>query len=181
MKHTKLTNLIGEQCLGDLDYNIFTRRNASLHFRSFISMMSRNQTMSTWFQGKSQEEQRRLLSLSAKKGPALRKHHREHEKRVLAERKQHLTSVRLEKEKKHERAMARKTKLVETVKENGGPCSKPSDVIKLVKKLKSQPKSALRNALNAEIQFQKTVLGSKSKSPLVKTTKHRRGWTYQGL
>ncbi|XP_064636439.1 uncharacterized protein LOC135493239 isoform X1 [Lineus longissimus] len=87
MSHCQLTNLIGEQNLGDLDYSLFMRRHASLHYRSFINMMQRNRTMSSWFLAKTKTEQGHLLSLSAKKAAPLRKKHRDAEKLKKKEQK----------------------------------------------------------------------------------------------
>ena len=47
LQHSKLTNLIGEQAFGDLDFSLFKRRNASLHHLSSINIMKRNKTIST--------------------------------------------------------------------------------------------------------------------------------------
>ena len=65
MKHCKLTNLVGEQAFGDLDFNIFKRRYASLHHHSTVQMMKRNKPISMWFSSKDEEEQKRLLNRSA--------------------------------------------------------------------------------------------------------------------
>ena len=47
LQHSKLTNLVGEQAFGDLDFSLFKRRNASLHHLSSINIMKRNKTIST--------------------------------------------------------------------------------------------------------------------------------------
>jgi hypothetical protein len=66
MSHCQLTNLTGEAHLADLDldYSLFTKRNATLHYRSFTNMMGRNKTLSSWFHSKTEAEQAKLLSRS---------------------------------------------------------------------------------------------------------------------
>lgn len=44
MEHSKLTNLVGEQAFGDLDFSMFKRRNATAHYHSSMNIMKRNQT-----------------------------------------------------------------------------------------------------------------------------------------
>lgn len=44
LHHCLLTNLIGESALGDYDYDIFKRRNASLYSRSSLHIIKRNKT-----------------------------------------------------------------------------------------------------------------------------------------
>ena len=53
MTHCKLTNLISEHALRDLDYSQYRRRHASLHFHSSIQMVKRNKTISVWLNSKS--------------------------------------------------------------------------------------------------------------------------------
>jgi aubergine-like protein len=169
MQHTQLTNLIGEACLGDLDYSMFTKRHASLHYRSFTNMMARNHTMSAWFHQKTEAQQSHLLAVSKAKAAPLRKKHQEIESMVISRRKEHLEALKREKEAKLEKVLIRKASLTQKVKDHGGPCLLPSDVRKLVKSMKSETQATLRKALNDEIQYNKTVLGAKSK--LLKTSK----------
>lgn len=48
MKHCRLTNLLSENEFGDLDFWMFKRRSASLHYHSGVQMVKRNKTISTW-------------------------------------------------------------------------------------------------------------------------------------
>ncbi|KAK2139979.1 hypothetical protein LSH36_1525g00035, partial [Paralvinella palmiformis] len=66
IKHSHLTNLIGEQMFGDLDFSLFKRRSAFLFHHSTINILKRNRSVSAWFLKKSNEEQAKLLNLSAK-------------------------------------------------------------------------------------------------------------------
>ena len=167
MQHCQLTNLTGEANLADLDFSLFNKRHASLHYRSFINMMNRNRSMSTWFHKKSTEDQKKLLSLSAQKSSELRLKHRQKEQAVRAKWKEKVKIRGQEIEKKHLKATERKAKITSTVKENGGPCTKPSDVDTLVNRFHTIV--SRKAALNAEIQFQKCVLGAKD--PTLKTAK----------
>ena len=83
MDHCLLTILIGEACFGDLGFSIFKRRNASLHHHSTVNMLKRNRTVSVWLSNKSEEEQRCLLDMSAKKAPILREQHKQIQKDVV--------------------------------------------------------------------------------------------------
>ena len=49
LSSSKLTNLISEQCFGDLDFSVFKRRHASAHQHSTVNLMQRNHTISNWF------------------------------------------------------------------------------------------------------------------------------------
>ena len=86
MARCKLTNLVGEQAFGDLDFSIFKRRYASLHHHSTVQMMKRNKPISIWFSSKDEEEQKRLLDLSAEKAHLLRQQHVHEEKDCIARR-----------------------------------------------------------------------------------------------
>jgi len=55
-----LTNLVGERLFGDLDCDMHTRRNASLHFRSTLNMLKRDKTMS-WIKKKSKLSRSKVL------------------------------------------------------------------------------------------------------------------------
>ena len=167
MNHCRLTNLIGEQNLADLDYSMFAKRHASLHLRSFTNMMSRNKTMTSWFNQKSQAEQKHLLAVSAIKSLPLREKHREKEQMVIAQRAEILAANKRQIEEKRSKVLKRKTALSEQVKNHGGPCLVPRDIDLILKGCST--KGAAKAALTAEIQYQKVVLGAKSK--LLKSSK----------
>ncbi|KAK2147620.1 hypothetical protein LSH36_544g05064 [Paralvinella palmiformis] len=101
MKHSHLTNLIGEQMFGDLDFSLFKRRSASLFHHSTINILKRKRSVSAWFLMKSNEEQAKLLNLSAKKAPEARKRSAEEERGAVAKRKVILDKQRLEKPRRN--------------------------------------------------------------------------------
>ena len=43
-QHSKLTNLTGEQVLGDLDFSLFKKRNALLHHHSTINTVRKSKS-----------------------------------------------------------------------------------------------------------------------------------------
>ena len=86
LQHFKLTNLIGEQAFGDLDFSLFKRHNALLHHHSTINMLKRNKSISMFFSLKTPEEQHSLLQLSRQKAAALQKKHHQDEKDAIARR-----------------------------------------------------------------------------------------------
>lgn len=75
-----------KQNLGDLDYNMFTYHNATLHYRTLKHDVQKP-VMSSWFVKKDAEERCRLLQLSTRKGPTLRINHKEQERSISEKRK----------------------------------------------------------------------------------------------
>ena len=75
MQHSLITNLVGEQCFGDLDLSLFKRRNASLHHHSTVNMLKGNRSVSSWLSKKTEQEQVEMLQMSATKSASLRKQH----------------------------------------------------------------------------------------------------------
>ena len=161
MKHSQLTNLTGEANLADLDFSMFTKRNASLHHRSMTNMMKRNKPITTWFSLKSKSEQSLLLSLSVKKAKSLREKHRKDEIDVEKKHQERILRVKTTLEEKRAKSIKRKSLLSENVKAQGGPCLHKKDVTVLISKF--QTDTAKKKALSNEIQYQKVVIGSKSK------------------
>ena len=76
LKHSKVPNLVGEHCFADLDFSLFKRGSASLHHHSTVSVLKRHKAVSTVVGRRSEEEQRSMLELSAKKAAALSLRHR---------------------------------------------------------------------------------------------------------
>ena len=165
LNHSKITNLLGEECFGDLDFSIFKRRNASMHHHSTVNMLKRNKT-SAWFSTKSDIDQEHLLAVAARKSRNLRDAHQRMQKQVVAKRKEMLQVQRREKEVKAQKALEKKTALVATVKEHGGPCLSGKCVDKLVASLSTLKEKT--QAVKNEIRYQKLILGAES--PLLKLT-----------
>ena len=161
LKHSKITNLVGEECFGDLDFSIFKRRNASLHHHSTVNMLKRNKT-SSWFEAKSVAQQKKLLWLCTLKSQTMREEHQDIQKNVLETRKQMLADNKRQKEIKAAKLAERKHELVEKVKRHGGPCLEKKDVDTILENLGSQRQQI--DAIKDEIRYHKTVLGAKSKT-----------------
>ena len=162
MDHCLLTNLIGEACFGDLDFSIFKRRNASLHHHSTVNMLKRNRTVSVWLSNKSEEEQRRLLDMSAKKAPILREKHKQMQKDVVEKRKEILEENRRKREQKLDAALKRKQAAAQEVKDHGGPCLSSQDVDELLTTLSARArggKTSVTEAVKSEIRYQQLVMG----------------------
>ena len=88
LQHCKLTNLVGEQCFGDLDFSMFKRRNASAHLHSPLNMLKRNKTLTDWFQTLSDDDQKAALSRAAAQRQILRDRHIEAEKEAIVKRRE---------------------------------------------------------------------------------------------
>lgn len=162
MQHSKLTNLIGEQCFGDLDFSIFKRRNASLHHHGTVNMIKRNHTMSAWFSKKTSEEQSRLLSDSAVKAPELRSSNQGKAALVTQQHRQRLEENKLEIEQKLQETLEMKRKIVAGVKQHGGPCLVPEDVDAILIRLEKAKSRDRLDAIKLELQYHKRVMGMKS-------------------
>ena len=90
MRHCKLTNLLSENEFGDLDFGMYKRRNASLHYHSGLQMIKRNKTISLWLSSKPIEDQNDLLKLAGSKSKQLREKHVKAEQIVMMETQQKL-------------------------------------------------------------------------------------------
>ncbi|XP_033096403.1 uncharacterized protein LOC117100720 [Anneissia japonica] len=157
MKHCKLTNLVSEYEFGDLDFSQFRRRHASMHFHSSIQMVKRNKTISDWLSSKPDEEQAHLLQLAREKCTALKEKHKEAEREVVRKTEARLQEVNRRKQEKEAEKLETKRKLVDIVKQHGGPCVKPKDVEQALKcgKTNRQKLEIVKN----EIRYLKNVLG----------------------
>lgn len=82
LDHCSLTNLLGENIFGDLDFDMGYRRHASTHHRSSTNMLSHNKT-SKWLNKKNCEETSKLMKFARKEGKPLRQQHRQQEKLVM--------------------------------------------------------------------------------------------------
>ena len=94
LEHTHLSNLLSEECFGDLDFSMFKRRNASLHHHSTVNMLKRNRSMSSWFLKQSTNDQKELLQLSGRKAASLREKHISMEKDAVRKRRDLLFEIR---------------------------------------------------------------------------------------
>ena len=166
LAHSHITNLLGEACFGDLDLSIYKRRNASCHHHSSLTMMIRNKTMDKWFCKKDPEAQKQLLKLSAKKGPGLRKKHREEDREVTRQRKIILQQHRQQQEEREKTLAQKKAEIIRKLQDHAGPCRTPADVDRMIQQLHLQRQR--KEALQLEINYHKTVLGVKS--PLLRTS-----------
>ena len=90
LSHSKLTNITGEQCFGDLDFSLFKRRNASIHHLSTLNMLNRNRTISSFLTSLSEEAEDNIFSISSAKAAAIRKLHKEQEQQAIQRKRQHL-------------------------------------------------------------------------------------------
>ena len=158
-KHCKLTNLVGEQAFGDLDFSIFKRRYASLHHHSTVQMMKRNKPISMWFSSKDEEEQKCLLNLSAEKAPLLRQQHLLEEKDCVARRRIVLEQNHLKKEAVRVKKSNKINEIVALMQRHRGPCQKAADANRLL--FTSKKRTDQIAALKAELQYHKIVLFSK--------------------
>ena len=160
MKHCKLTNLVGEQAFGDLDFSIFKRCYASLHHHSTVQMMKRNKPISMWFSSKDEEEQKCLLNLSSEKAPLLRQQHVLEEKDCVARRRIVLEQNHLKKEAVRVKKSNKINEIIALMQRHRGPCQKAADVNRLLFTYKKRTDQIV--ALKAELQYHKIVLSSKS-------------------
>ncbi|XP_070191321.1 uncharacterized protein [Littorina saxatilis] len=156
LKHCPLTNLLGENAFGDLDFDLSKRRHCSLHHRTTTHMLKRNRT-SQHIDELTPEESAKVMKMARKKAKILRKKHRQQEKLVRIKMQERVLENQRQKELKALRTAEVKKKIISNVFKNGGPCLTARDVSRLVKRCKNCSQTLL--ALKAEIRYQKVVLG----------------------
>ena len=166
MIHSKMTNLVGEQCFGDLDFSLFKRRNASLHHHSSINMMKRNKTASSWLFQKDAVTQLQLLDAAKKQAPALRKKHMAEEKDAVAARMGILEENRQRKVDAENKRRDKIQGVMALLQPHNGPCSSPEDVNALLRHYATKKSQLL--AIKGELLYQKLVLHLAS--PLLRVT-----------
>ena len=160
MKHSHITNLVGEQCFGDLDFSIFKRRSASVHHHTTVNIMKRNKMVSVWFLGKTEEEQNRWLALSAKKSAALRQKHIAAEKDSVAKRTVLLEEVRQKKQDAADKRRKQIQDIMATMQHHHGPCVTAAAVDALLAAYSTR--ASQKAAVKAELRYHKQVLCEKS-------------------
>ena len=171
MAHCQLTNLVGEACFADLDFTMFKNRRAKLHHHSTLNMVKRNKTVSNWLQGKSVKEQAFLMDKARKLGPEMRRQSQQKESIVLEQLQQAMESKRRQniaaQQRKEEKQRKQKESIMALVTKQGGPCNSSQDVLRILKN--SGNKGLKTKNIKAQIDFEKTVMGSNSQ--LLKTSK----------
>lgn len=160
LEHCPLTNLLGENIFGDLDYDMSKCRNSSVHQRSSTSMLSHNKT-AQWLGNKTDAETENLLAFARKKGKALRKQHREQEKVVMLRLRQKLLENKAKKLAKEAKQAAAKTEIIQKLAAVCGPCVTSEDIDALVFRLRRENETTLKNALKDQVKYQKFVLNQK--------------------
>ena len=174
MKHCKLTNLLSENEFGDLDFGMFKRRNASVHYHSGIQMVKRNKTLSIWLASKPLDEQNKLLKLAGAKSKKLRENHLKAERDILVKLKERLEVNHRKKKEKEAAKIIAQNKLLLSVRNHGGPCVDAGDVGRLLASCKT--KGARLSILKDEIRYLTQILGVKDRR-LVMTKKDADGLT----
>lgn len=89
LQHCPLTNLLGENVFGELDFDMGKRRHASLHHRSSIQMLQHNK-IPQWLEGKEEKKRSDLMSLARVKAKPIRQLHRRQEQIVKMKIRQKL-------------------------------------------------------------------------------------------
>ena len=163
LEHSRLTNLVGEQAFGDLDFSMFKRRNATAHHHSSVNILKRNKTLTEWFLTLSPEEQKAALLRAAAKHQQLRKQKRRAEQQALEMRRQILQENRAKKAARDEKRRQLKIKIIDSLKPHNGPCTNSQDVQRLLRTYKK--KGEKRLALRAELQYHSS--DTSKKSPLL--------------
>lgn len=160
MEHCPLTNLLGENVFGHLDYDMGHRRHSSLHHRSTTLMMQHNRT-AQWLSKKSHEDFASLMTFARKKGPGLRKQHRQQERIIRLKLQERRAENERRKLQKSLQLAELKAAIIRRLREHGGPCGTSADVDSLLQRLRHQRAAVIVEALKDEIRYHKTVLGLK--------------------
>jgi len=160
LDHCSLTNLLGENIFGDLDFDMGYRRHASTHHRSSTNMLSHNKT-SKWLNKKNCEETSKLMKFARKEGKPLRQQHRQQEKLVMLRIREKLIQNERKKLETDAKQAAAKADLIRRLAIHGGPCFTSNDIDALVSRLRREKGSVLVNALKDQIRYQKSILNRK--------------------
>ena len=99
LKTCPLTNLTGERLFGDLDFDMFKRRRASLFLRSSINMWKRNKT-GQWMSKKKKLEAVRLFTLARGQREESRRRSRENEREVRRQLRENMEENHRRKQEK---------------------------------------------------------------------------------
>ena len=166
LSHSRITNLVSEECFADLDFSLFKRWSASLHHHSTVNLLKRNKSVSMWLCQKTPAEQGELLKFSAKKAPLLREKYLRMEKDTVKRRCDLLQEVQLQKQATEERRQQQKLAVMADLRPHQGPCTSPADIMQMLEVYTTS--KHLKKALRAEILFQKLMLNKKS--PLLTVT-----------
>ncbi|KAL3861249.1 hypothetical protein ACJMK2_007297 [Sinanodonta woodiana] len=153
--HCPLTNILGENAFGDLDFDIGKRRHFSLHHRSTVQMLKQNSTIS-WLNTKNADDATEIMLKAKEKAQVYRQRHKKQEKIVMLKvREKMFENERTKKEKEFNEAK-RKTDIVVEISKNGGPCVNLRDVDKLL-----ATSSNVVSAVKSQIRYLKVILGAK--------------------
>ena len=165
LSHCPLTNLLGENVFGDLDYDISKSRHSTTHHRSSTNMLAHNKT-SAWLHNQNNSDQ--LLAFARRKGKTLRKDHQHQEKIVKLRLQQKLQEQRQRKAAREAKQAATVNAIIQRLLAQGGPCKTPDDVDRLLSGLTER--DAL-NFLKDQIRYLKLVLNKKDRSLRLSGTK----------
>lgn len=166
LESSKLTNIVGEQCFGDLDFSVFKRRHASSHHHSTVNLMQRNKTISNWFITLPEGDQTTMLRQAASKAASLRNKHQEEELRAVQLRQQLLQETLEKKTAAENKRRRRIDDVMGRLRTHHGPCRSAADVDHLLQTYHTLKRK--EDALKAEILYHKLVL--KETSPLLRVT-----------
>ena len=154
LKGCPITNLIGENAFGDLDFDFQKKRHTSLHHRSSVHMLRKNQT-AEWLA--TQKDNSSILSEARRMGPELRRKHRLHEREVLNALRERQLKNEMEKKEKELKAVKQREEIAARVHAHGGPCNSSKDVERLKSRVKSSKKFV--EAMKDEVRYIKQVIG----------------------
>ena len=154
-----LTNMVGENSSGNMDFDIQKRRHCVTNHRTTTHMLKRNKT-GDWSEEKTDEEMARILKTVRKKAIFFRKQHKLQEKVVRLKIQERLIRNKQSKKHQEEKLAAQRQKIIEDVLSCGVPCRAAADVDRLLQ-------SGLGvNAIRSQIRYKKTVLGFGNKTGL---------------
>ena len=123
LAHCLLTNLLGENVFGEMDFNMGNRCKTSFHHRSTTEMLHHNKT-SKWLAEKPKEEATHLLLIAHRKSKLLCMQHWRQEQIVWLMIREKLLENESKKRLKEAAAARKKAILIRKVLAHGGPCTR---------------------------------------------------------
>ncbi|KAL8572448.1 hypothetical protein ACOMHN_005594 [Nucella lapillus] len=170
LKHCPITNLLGENVFGEMDFNMNKAHNASFHHHTSTLMLKHNKT-SKWLQEKSSRDANDILRLARKKSKSLRNEHKRQELIVKHKIKEKMLENERERKRKEMKVAQQRASIIQRVRDHGGPCCFDSDVTTLVQQLQDDGASCAKivRCLQDEVRYQKQVLGVGKTLKITKT------------
>ena len=162
LDHCPLTNLLGENIFGEMDFDMNKRRHAAFFHRTSLQITHFNKK-AAWSDSKGRQELGEVMQAGRKQGCTLRLQYRRQEQLVKLKIREKLLENKRKRAEKEAKSAEKRSALIRRVLAHGGPCERQEDVATLIKRHQRTGASTarMRLYLKDEIRFQKTIVNKK--------------------